>query len=120
MAPQPFRLVHASVELSLMILGCGRLSTHNCAAEPAADPQILLLALVLFGDLLGQLLAVVERIIDTLLARDHRRDVIADLGAQIGELRDVDKLDTDRWPWLDTRVDRVSSLDRLQRRLSER
>src|SRR5512132_3504448 len=101
MAAQPFRLVHASVELSLMILGCGRYSSHNCAAEPAADPQILLLALVLLRHLLGQLLAVVERIVDALLARDPRRNIVADLGAQIGELRDVDKLDTDRGSRLD-------------------
>src|SRR5215207_1631002 len=81
--------------------------------------QILLLALVLLGDLLGQLLPVVERIVDTLLAGDDSGDVLADLGAEVSELRDVDKLDANSWPRLDTRIDWVGLLNRLECRLAE-
>src|SRR5215211_6787547 len=87
-------------------LACG-------TAEPAEALRSCLPALVLLRDHLGQLLPVVQGIVDALLTGDDPRDVLTDLGPKVGELRNVDELNTDCWARLDTWIDRVSSLDRL-------
>src|SRR4051794_13431421 len=89
--------------------------------EPAEESlRSCLFALVFLCDNLGQLLPVVESIIDALLSGDHAPDVLTDLGPKVGELRNIDELNTDRGPRLDTWIDRVSSLTRLQGRLGKR
>src|SRR5215211_684206 len=99
--------------MSDVILGFDRLSSQCGTAEPAETLRSCLLALVLLRDHLGQLLPVVQGIVDALLTGDHPRDILTDLGPKVGELRNVDELNTDCWARLDTWIDRVSSLDRL-------
>src|SRR3954470_18132361 len=72
------------------------------------------------GDVVSELLSPVERVGDGHLSRDRRADVLGDLRAEIGELRDVDELDARRRARLDPRVVRVGAQDRLERGLGER
>src|SRR5436305_10319317 len=75
---------------------------------------------VLLGDGRGQLLALGQRVRHRHLTGDRRADLLGHLGAQIGELRDVDELDADGRPRLDAGVAWVDAVDRLLGLLVER
>src|SRR5687768_6321345 len=74
---------------------------------------------VALGDVLRELLPAFQRVVDAHLARDRGTDVLGDLGAQVGELGDVDELDADGGPRLDARVRGVGALDGGAGRLGE-
>src|SRR6266542_76066 len=65
-------------------------------------------------------LALAQGALRARLSGDRRADVLRDLLAAVGELRDIDELDPLRRPWLHARVGRVGALDGLERRLGER
>src|SRR5215217_2038092 len=56
------------------------------------------------GDVLGQFLTALERLVDGHPARDRGADVLRHLGAEVRELRDADELDPRCGAWLDPRV----------------
>src|SRR3954447_23583395 len=93
--------------------------------EPAYPAPVLgvrdreLLPLVLLRHLIGQRLALAERVVDRAAPGHGRGDVLSHLGAEVLELRDGDVLNADRGPGLDARVLRVGILDRLQRLVAE-
>src|SRR6185312_5618489 len=71
----------------------------------------LLAGLVPLGDVLGEPLAPFQGLVDRHLTGDRRAHVLRHLGAQVGELGDVDELDADRRPRLDAGVARVGAGD---------
>src|ERR1700754_4918074 len=71
-------------------------------------------------DVVGELLAAIERIVDRGPSGDHRADLERHLRAEVGELRYVDELDARGRPRLDPRVQRVGALDRRTGGLGER
>src|SRR5690349_5801368 len=75
---------------------------------------------VALGDVVRELLPPVQRLVDAHLPGDGRADVLRDLGAEVGELRDVDELDADGRTRLHARVAGIGTGDGLLRRLGER
>src|SRR4051794_26805231 len=58
--------------------------------SPFRKPQSALPGAVAFGDVLGQFLTAVQGLVDAHLAGDRGADVLRHLGAEVGELGDVD------------------------------
>src|SRR5689334_19048053 len=99
------------------------MSVPSCLRWVGGQPEVLrgrsplggslpTLGLVPVGDVLGEALSGVQCLLDTHPAGDRRADVLGDLGAEVGELGDVDELDARCRPWLHARVVRVRGLDR--------
>src|SRR4051794_15488018 len=71
------------------------------------------------SDVVGQLLAPVERLLHGHPAGDGRADVLGHPRAEVGELGDADELDAGRGARLHAWVLRIGGPDRLDRRLRE-
>src|SRR5690242_3341942 len=93
--------------------GCGLASVVElvCSATEVMMPSPLCPGLVPLGDVLGQPLPPFQGLVDRHLTGDRRAHVLRHLGAQVGELGDVDELDADRRPRLDAGVARVGAGD---------
>src|SRR3954452_10864381 len=71
------------------------------------------------GDVVGQFLAPVERLLHGHPAGDGRADVLGHPRAEVGELGDADELDAGRRARLHAGVVRIGGPDRVDRRLRE-
>src|SRR4051794_21866023 len=83
----------------------------GCRSVQAVMPLPFLSGLIALGDVLGEPLPAVERLVDAHLPGDRRAHVLRHLGAEVGELGDVDELDADRGPRLYAGVARVGAGD---------
>src|SRR4051812_48416890 len=97
------RRAHATLRALRDGCGCASVREDVCSAtEVMGSP--LLPGLVSLGDVLGQPLPPVQGLLDRHLTGDRRAHVLRDLGAEVGELGDVDELDADRGPRLQAGV----------------
>src|SRR6478609_4338138 len=88
-----------------------------CSSQPVGTVRrptsfVGLHRLVALGHVGGDGLPLGQRLLDGHLPRDRRADVLGDLGADVGELGDVDELDADRRARLHSGVLRVGRGDR--------
>src|SRR5688572_16810128 len=80
-------------------------------AVGTAPPRALL---VVLRHCLGELLSVVQCLVDRLAAGEGGAELLRELGTEVRELRDADELHTQRGPGLQAGVGRVGVLDRAE------